>query len=242
MRMSKINMPGESSADSGFLLWRRFAALWPLKLGVTAVASVLFWSFYLFLSRHPLLPVHTLPLTWLDTWAGYRPGPWAWAYESIFLLTGIAPWLIVSREELRRYIVGFVLLSTVSFVVFALFPVASPRPRDLQSSAFLIFITRVDGPLNAFPSLHAACLIYALALIRHLFGPRLGPMVAILLLVWAGLILFGTLATKQHYAIDLLAGGLLGCAADWVAWRTSAGGDSASMNARLNKEATSQAG
>src|SRR4051812_11333855 len=68
----RINMPGESSADSGFVFWRRFVVLWPMKLGVTAIVSILFWSFYLFLSRHPLLPVHTLPLTWLDTWAGYR--------------------------------------------------------------------------------------------------------------------------------------------------------------------------
>jgi len=235
-------MRGESSADSGFLFWRRFTALWPLKLGVTVVVSILFWSFYLFLSRHPLLPVHTLPLTWLDTWAGYRPNPWAWVYESIFLLTGISPWLIISREQLRRYILGFALLSTVSFVVFALFPVASPRPTDSQLSTFLIFITQVDGPLNAFPSLHAGCLVYALFLIRHLFGPGLNPMVAILLLVWAGLILFGTLATKQHYAVDLLAGGLLGWAADWVAWRTSTCGDNASMKVRRNSEPASQAG
>ncbi len=238
----KITMPGESSADSGFFFWRRFAALWPLKLAVTAVVSVLFWSFYLFLSRHPLLPVHPLPITWLDTWAGYRPSPWAWVYESIFLLTGVSPWLIISREQMRRYIVGFALLSTVSFVVFALFPVASPRPPDSQLSAFLIFITRVDGPLNAFPSLHAGCLIYALALIRHLFGPQLRPPVAILLLIWAGLILFGTLATKQHYAVDLLAGGLLGWAADWVAWRKSTCGVNAAMNVRRSNEPASQAG
>jgi len=181
-------------------------------------------------------------MTWLDTWAGYHPNPWAWIYESIFLLTGISPWLIVSREQLRRYLVGFALLSAASFVVFAVFPVASPRPTDTKLSTFLIFITRVDGPLNAFPSLHAGCLIYALALIRHLFGPRLKPIVAILLLLWAGLILFGTLATKQHYAVDLLAGGLLGWAADWVAWRTSIYFDSASMNVRRSNEPASQTG
>ena len=95
-------MPDESSADTGFFYWRRVTTLWRLKLWVTAVVSVLFWSVYLFLSRHPLLPVHTLPMTGLDTWAGYRPA-WSWVYESIFLLTGIAPWLIVSREELRRF-------------------------------------------------------------------------------------------------------------------------------------------
>ena len=235
-------MPGESFADPGFQVWRRIAALWPMKLGVTAVVNVFFWSFYFFLSRHPLLPVHALPMTRLDTWAGFRPSPWAWVYASSFLFTGITPWLIVSREDLRRYILGFALLSTMSFALFALFPVASPRPADLEANTFLILITRVDGPLNAFPSLHAGCLVYTLALVRHLFGPRLNPPVATVLLIWAGLILFGTLATKQHYTLDLLAGGLLGWVADWVAWRQLVRSDKASMNVRRKSEEASQAG
>jgi membrane-associated phospholipid phosphatase len=216
--------------------------LWRLKLGVTAVVTVLFWSCYLLLSRHALLPVHTLPMTRLDTWVGFRPVPWAWVYESIFLLTGVIPWLIISQEELRRYVSGFALLSVVSFAVFAFFPVASPRQAQMGASAFLIFITQVDGPLNAFPSLHAGCLVYTLALVRRLFGRQLNPLVATALVIWAGLILFGTLATKQHYAVDLLAGGLLGWAADRVAWRTSGGGDKASMKVRRKSAAISQAG
>jgi membrane-associated phospholipid phosphatase len=150
--------------------------------------------------------------------------------------------LIVSREELRRYLSGFALLSMVSFIVFVIFPVGSPRPADLQANTLLIFITRVDGPLNAFPSLHAGCLVYTLALVRHLFGRQVKPVVTALLLIWAGLILFGTLATKQHYALDLLAGGLLGWAADWVAWRTYTAGDKASMKTRFKSEAASQEG
>jgi membrane-associated phospholipid phosphatase len=240
--MSKINMPGESSVDPRIPFWQRITTLWPLKLGLTVVVSFGFWSLYLFLSRHALFPIHTLPMTWLDDWAGFRPSPWAWIYESIFLLTGSTPWLIASREELRRYIIGFTLLSAVSFVLFAVFPVASPRPVDLEANDFLIFITQVDGPLNAFPSLHAGCLIYNLALVRHLFGRKLSTSVAMALLIWAGLILFATLATKQHYALDLLAGGLLGWAADQVAWRKSAAGDKASTKMRRNSAVTSQAG
>jgi len=240
--MSKINLPGESSADASLSFFRRILILWPLKLGVTVIVSVGFWSLYLSLSRHAFFPVHTLPMTWLDDWAGFRPHPWAWIYESIFLLTGIAPWLIVSREDLRRYIIGFTFLSVVSFVTFALFPVASPRPVHLKASGFLIFITQVDGPLNAFPSLHAGCLIYNLALVRRLFGPRLVPLVAVALLIWAGLILFATLATKQHYALDLLAGGLLGWAADQLAWRKPTGADNDSMRMRRNRGVASQAG
>jgi len=235
-------MPGALSVEFRLHSWRRLTTLWQAKLRLTAVLNVLFWVFYLFLSRHALLPVHTLPMTWLDRWAGFQPHLWAWMYESNFLLVGVVPWLIDSQGELRRYAAGFALLSVVCFVVFALFPVASPRPANLEASPFLIFITRVDGPLNAFPSLHAGCLIYALAWARRLCGGRLNLWITVLLLVWAALILFATLATKQHYALDLLAGGLIGWAADWFAWRSPISGDMASIKTRRKSGVASQAG
>lgn len=181
-------------------------------------------------------------MTILDRWAGFQPHPWAWVYESNFLLVGVVPWLIDSQRELRRYAAGFALLSVVCFVVFVLFPVASPRPENLEASPFLIFITRVDGPLNAFPSLHAGSLIYTLVWARRLCGGRLNLWVAVLLPAWAGLILFATLATKQHYAIDLLAGGLIGWAADWFAWRSPISGAMASMKTRRKSGVASHAG
>jgi membrane-associated phospholipid phosphatase len=235
-------MPGALSVEFRLQCWRRLTTLWQEKLQLTAVLNVLFWGFYLFLSRHAFLPIHTLPMTWLDRWAGFQPHPWAWVYESNFLLVGVVPWLIVSQVELRRYAAGFALLAVVSFVVFALFPVASPRPANLEASPFLIFITHVDGPLNAFPSLHAGSLIYALAWARRLCGASLNPWMAALLLAWAALILFATLATKQHYALDLLAGGLIGWAADWFAWRGPVSGDMASVKTRRKSGVASQAG
>ncbi|MDB6064194.1 MAG: phosphoesterase, PA-phosphatase related protein [Pedosphaera sp.] len=235
-------MPGESSADCATGWRHRIPSVWRTKLALTAMLNVFFWGPYLFLSRHALLPVHSLPMMSVDKWAGFQPHPWAWIYESNFLLAGIVPWLITTREGLRRYALGFAMMAGVSFVIFALFPVASPRPANLESSPFLIFITRVDGPLNAFPSLHAGCVVYTLALVRRLFGQRLNYFVAAMLLVWAGLILFATLATKQHYAIDLLAGGLIGGVADWLAWRNSPPTDIASASTRRKIDATSQSG
>jgi len=169
-------------------------------------------------------------MTFLDHWAGFQPTPWAWVYESNFLITGIIPWLMVSRMELRRYAIGFTLLSALSFLIFAVFPVASPRPVNLEANDTLIFITRIDGPLNAFPSLHAASLVYTIALARRLFGRQLKWSMLAGLLVWASLILFATLATKQHYAVDLLAGGLIGWLADWFAWRKAGSGAMASTH------------
>jgi len=265
--MWKTNMPDESSADLRAALRRRVQAFWRVKLGVMLVGNTVFWTLYLFLSRHALAPIHNLPMTWLDRWAGFRPHRWSWVYESNFLLVGAVPWLLQTRSEIRRYLSGFVLLAGVSFLAFLIYPVSSPRPLDHDSDPFLIFITHVDGPLNAFPSLHAATLIYTVCLILRLFGPthresttagvlpllpprqeRAGErravfrVVAAVLSVWTLLILFATLATKQHYALDLLAGALLGCVAYWFAWRGSTTDAIARASTDRNVGAVSHAG
>ena len=184
-------MPGASSADFSERWARRVSALWQTKLWLSVMISVGFWVPYLVLSRHAWLPVHSLPLTWIDRWAGFQPQPWAWVYESNFLITGIVPWLITRRDVLRRYVLGFGLMAVVCFAIFLLFPVASPRPTGLDNSSFMLLFARVDGPLNAFPSLHAGSLVYSLALARRMFRGRLHPAVVVGGLLWGSLILFG---------------------------------------------------
>jgi membrane-associated phospholipid phosphatase len=235
-------MPDASSAESGYSFIGRLKAIWELKAAATIGVSVVFWSGYLYLSRHAFFSLHELPLTPLDTWAGYHPHPWAWIYESIFLLTGIIPWLVVTRNQMQRYLTGFALLALTSFAIFAVFPVASPRPLHSEPTPFLLFITHVDGPFNAFPSLHAGCLIYNLCLAYRLFKNPVHPLIPPALGVWALMILFGTLATKQHYALDLVAGAVLGWLADWAAWRSPARELNAAENTRRNSSVTSQAG
>jgi membrane-associated phospholipid phosphatase len=235
-------MPAESSADPVTPLAQRIRTDWRLKLLLTIAVNILFWGPYLFLSRHAFRPVSTLPLTWIDRWIQFRPSPWAWVYESIFLLTGPIPWLIASRDQLRRYIKGFTLLASISFAGFILFPVASPRPGNAVGSEFLLFITSIDGPLNAFPSLHAGCLIYTLLLARRIFGRQWPPLVYLGLSVWGTLILYATIATRQHYALDLLAGGAVGLFADRLVWRGSRNACVAADSTRRKSPVESQRG
>ena len=236
-------MPAESFAEFGRIAGIRFTALPRQKLVAAMLCNFLFWSAYLLLSRDAVSSIHHFQLTSLDGWAGYRPGVWGYVYESNFLLVGLCGWLVCSREELWRYVYGFALLSLASFTVFLLFPVASPRPaQSLDTSRFLLFITRVDGPLNAFPSLHASSLVYALLFARRAFGRTLPISVAGFGLVWAALILFATLATKQHYAIDLAAGVFLGAVSDSLAWSRFGAPSTASLNKARTSGITSQTG
>jgi membrane-associated phospholipid phosphatase len=219
-------MPAELSANGNLYQHqtpmaeepRLILAQWRLKLALTAVINVFFWVGYGFLSRHALFPVRSLPQTWLDSTVPFQPGFWGWIYLSEFLATMSVPWLIGSKEGLRRYALGLLVLCGGSFLIFLFFPVASPRPAALPANGAGALIAFWDGPLNAFPSLHAGFTVYTLALAMRLFSRRLPRWFLATLWLWAGLIFYSTLATKQHYALDLGAGALLGLAADTVAW------------------------
>ncbi len=199
----------------------RLRAHWRPKLGWSGVLALLFWTGYSYLGRHAFFPLRTVPLTWFDRSIPFSPGWWGWVYLSQFLYTGFLPWLLVTREEIRRYVTSFALLSGLSFLVFFLFPVASPRPDLGPDSSAMLLIAGYDGALNAFPSLHAGFLVLMAMLAWRLAGPRKPwPAVAVGL-IWGGAILYATIATRQHYAIDLVAGAALGALAGWLAWRTA---------------------
>jgi membrane-associated phospholipid phosphatase len=218
-------MPDASSVDRpGFVAEAaaRIRSRWRLKLGLTLGVNALFWGPYWYLGHHAWRTPRTLDWSWLDRAAGFQPQPWAWIYLSVFVLTGLGPWLIVGRRDLLRYGKGFLLLAGASFLVFLLWPVAAPRPADWAGHAVELLWVRWDGPFNAFPSLHAGTLVYTLALLARLFRGRRGfSWVFTALVVWAGLVLWATLALKQHYAVDLLAGAVLGWVADRWAWRSA---------------------
>jgi membrane-associated phospholipid phosphatase len=85
-------------------------------------------------------------------------------------------------------------------------------------------LTRVDLPLNTFPSMHMAVATYCACVAIRLTRGRLRRILAVALPIWVVLIAYSALATKQHYLVDLPAGIFLGWAAQWFAWRNISGG------------------
>lgn len=199
----------------------RFKAHWPLKLGLSLGLGLLFWTGYGLLGRHAVFPLRGVPVTWLDRSIPFQPEPWGWIYLSQFLLTGLLPWLMTDREEIRRFAASVGWLSGASFLIFFLFPVASPRPLFLTEEAGAMrLILDYDGPLNAFPSLHAGFLILLARLAWRIFPAPRSRLAVLGGCLWGAAILYATLATRQHYALDLVAGAGLGVLADWLAWRS----------------------
>jgi membrane-associated phospholipid phosphatase len=73
------------------------------------------------------------------------------------------------------------------------------------------FLKTMDVAANACPSLHAAFAVFtAIWLERQLRELHVGRLVRALNWLWCLGILYSTLATRQHVALDTLAGAALG--------------------------------
>jgi membrane-associated phospholipid phosphatase len=181
-----------------------------LKLGLTVSLVLAFFVPYFALQQFPLRAPRTLPLSGLDARVPFQPG-WAAIYQSLYLMMPMVAWMADSADSLRRYARGFLALAVAGFAVFVAYPVAGPRP-DLPTPPGLYgLLVRCDSPLNSFPSLHVALAAYSLLFAQRLLG---GAGAVARRLVWPGAlwtaaIAYSTLATKQHYAVDLPAGLML---------------------------------
>ena len=212
-------MPGGSFSDS--LLVARLRSCWRLKALLAAALCTFFCVPYFLVGNFPILPVHELALSPIDRAIGFHPAVWVWIYQSEYLLVNFVPWLAEERAELMRYARGFAILSVVSFAVFVIYPIRAPKPQVADAGGMYWLLQLYDVPLNSFPSLHAALVIYTVRF-AHRIGLAGRKTMGLLLWTWAVLILYGTLATKEHYFIDIVAGVLLAVAADAWVWRSQA--------------------
>ena len=216
----------------------RLRAEWRLKLVLLVVINAVFWSAYELLAHRAFFPLRSVPVTSLDAAVPFQPDPWAWVYLSQYLFTGTLPLLLTSREAIGRYVAALATMSLSGFAFFLFFPTAGPRPTEVSGSLAMRWIAACDGTLNAFPSLHAAFIVCMSRLAWRMFGHEHSRCVVAVSVLWGGAILFSTLATKQHYALDLVAGAVLGWLADRLAWR----GASAALMMPFKSGSTSQRG
>jgi membrane-associated phospholipid phosphatase len=135
---------------------------------------------------------------------------WALAYGALYLFLILLPVFIVRQDELiRRTVYAYLLVWITAYMFFfVIYPTAAPRPSLVSGEGFGVWALRAlyssDPPYNCFPSLHVAhSFVSALACSR--VHRRLG----IIAMSAATLVAVSTLFTKQHYVLDVVAGGLL---------------------------------
>lgn len=135
---------------------------------------------------------------------------WALVYGVLYLFLILLPVFVVRQDQLiRRTVYAYLLVWITSYIVFfVVYPTVAPRPPRVIGEGFAVWGLRAlyssDPPYNCFPSLHVAhSFVSALAVGR--VHRRLG----IIATICATLVAVSTVFTKQHYVLDVIAGGLL---------------------------------
>lgn len=196
----------------------------PEKIGVLLGLSIGICAPYFYLQRNSMLPAREGWNSPLDLWIAFDPR-WIWAYASLALLVPLSPLLTSTRDGLARYARGLSWLCLTCFAAFLLFPVAGPRPAAPPADGLYGLIVAIDRPLNSMPSLHAGLAAYSLLhawrVLRDALPRPARALCVALGVTWGGLILFSTLATKQHWVVDLPGAILIACAAHAWVWRSA---------------------
>lgn len=212
-----------STARSG---WRRLLGtvlkhFW-FKCFGSAVFIAVFFTAYVFLLRNPVYPVHMMPVTRIDRWIHFSPVALP-VYLSLWAYISLPAMLVETREEVVRYGMWMAAVCISGLAVFYFWPTTiPPESVDWDRYPGMAFLKGADAAGNAFPSLHVATAVFASIRLNALL-PKIGFSLWArgVSVVWAVAIVFSTIATKQHVAIDVLGGTALACSfaflSKWIA-------------------------
>lgn len=185
---------------------------WFKCLGTTAYTAC-FLAAYLHLLKNPAGAVMTVPLTWLDHWIAFQPLALP-VYLSLWVYVGLPAALMLERAQVVDYGIRIGALCLAALAIFYAWPNAVPPAHiDWERYPGMAFLKGVDAAGNACPSLHVATAVFA-AFWLHWMVPRLGlgSRARWFSAAWCVAIVYSTMATKQHVAIDVLVGTILGTA------------------------------
>ncbi len=192
-------------------LGRRMATQWLLKTVATAGGIGFFFPVYFWVMQQAAPRVRVMPLVFIDHWVALHDGA-LWLYASLWIYVSLPAAFGRDAKALLRYGAATGGMAAIAFAIFWLAPTAVPAfPIDWATHPSLQFLKSADAAGNAFPSLHVSFAVLACTVIAnqlHAVGAPLWLRVANG--VWAVGIVYSTLATRQHVALDVLGGLLLG--------------------------------
>lgn len=205
-------------------LWLRCSHRPALKaLGITAFMWM-FFAAYFHLLRHPARPVLVMPLTALDRAIPFQPNALL-AYVSLWLYVGVPVGLMLRVREAVAYGAWASGLCLAGLGCFYAWPTAVPAfefGADAARHAGFALIQGLDAAGNACPSLHVAGATFTAFWIHRLLAAvGAPPWLRLANAGWWALIVWSTLAIKQHVVLDVLAGSMLALAFAWPSLRWS---------------------
>lgn len=189
----------------------RAVYLWPLKaVGTMGFMALFFWGYFGVL-RNPLFPATVMPLTAVDEWIAFTPLAFP-AYASLWVYASLPPALINNLRTLLRFGIWIAALCLFCLGLFWVFPTAVPVA-DIDWALYpeMAIIKNVDAGGNACPSLHVAAAVFTAFWLDRVFRTVAVPWpLRGLNGLFCLAILWSTVATRQHVAIDVLAGIVVG--------------------------------
>ncbi len=188
----------------------------PLFIGV-------FFAAYFYVLKAPAYPTTMMPLTWLDQAIRFQPQAMS-LYVSLWVYVSLPPALLSTRRELLRYSQAIGAACLIGLMVFYFWPTVVPVA-DIDWSQYpgVDFLKNVDAAGNAFPSLHVTTAIFSGLWLHHLLRRFGAPdWIRLFSWLWCIGIIYSTLATRQHVAVDVIGGLLLGWVTAWLSLRQSA--------------------
>ena len=193
-----------------------------LKALGTSLFIGVFFAAYFYLLKQPAFPITIMPTLWLDRVINFQPLALN-LYLSLWVYVSLPPALFATRRELYRYAIAVAATCLIGLLIFYFWPTAVPvADVDWARYPDVHFLKNIDAAGNAFPSLHVATAVFS-GIGLHYLLRRFGAPDWILGLnaLWGVGIIYSTLATRQHVAVDVLGGLALGSVAAYVYLRMS---------------------
>ena len=195
--------------------YRQAAAALATHKYLKSIGTVLFigvfFAAYFYVLKNPAYPVTVMPVIFLDRMIPFYP-PAFYVYITLWLYVSLPPALLETRRELYGYGAVMAAMCVAGLSIFYFWPTAVP-PADIDWERYpdMEFLKNLDAAGNACPSLHVATAVFSGIWLHHLLR-RFGAPLSMLIIngVWCAGIVYSTMAVRQHVAVDVAAGLVLG--------------------------------
>ena len=191
-------------------LGRRVRTLLVLKMLANLSGIAAFLYAYFWIMRHPLSAATVIPVIWIDDLVPFSPQSF-FLYASLWVYVALGSLFTKDGRELAAWAAACFSMIIVGLGIFMALPTKVPDfAVDWSQYPSLAFLKGVDASGNALPSLHAAFAVFtAVVLHGQLTAVRAPRAVLACSVLWCLGIVYSAMATRQHLALDIIAGTVL---------------------------------
>jgi hypothetical protein len=191
-------------------LGRRVRTLLMVKMFANLSGIAAFFYAYFWIMRHPFSAATVIPVTWIDDWVPFSPESF-FLYASLWVYVGLGSLFTKDGRELAAWAGASFAMIVVGLGIFIALPTQVPDfPIVWSRYPSLEFLKAVDVSGNACPSLHAAFAVFTgVVLHGQLTAVRAPRVVLACNVLWCLGIIYSAMATRQHLALDIIAGAVL---------------------------------